>query len=101
MRNLHIGDKIEATLGYAKKCSYRFTLHTDPIRSYLIHKQQNVVGYIVGKRHVIMNDFKFHHDDENRSYVTGDKEMVWLVAPSLTRNSLIVRDNDITAVVER
>lgn len=95
MRNLNIGDKINASVAFERKCTSRFD-----DKNTLKPTTRNFSGFIVGKRNVIMSNFKYHGgngygEDYDPPYVTGKTEWVWLVAESIKHEPLIVRDCDI------
>ena len=97
MRNLNIGDKINASVAFERKCSHRFD-----DKNSLKPIARNFTGFIVGKRNVIMSNFRYHGGssfnggyDYDPPYVTGKTEWAWLVAESIKHEPLIVRDCDI------
>lgn len=97
MKNRNIGDKIQASVAFERKCSYRFD-----DQNVLKPSEKDFCGYIVGMRNVIMSDFKYHsgsnwEGDYDPPYVSGKTEWVWLVTKSIKQEPLIVRECDIFA----
>ena len=103
MKTLRIGNKVTASAAYARKCSNRFDKAGDwnSKEPWLLKPAKlNFTGYIVGKRNVIMSEFKptygnGYGEDYEQGYVSGKTEWVWLVAASIKNEPLIVRDCDI------
>lgn len=104
MKLLEIGDKIEAKFAYSRKCSSRFDHNGEwnepKPKWFLKPAKKGFSGFVVGKRHVIMADFKPTYgkgtgEDYEQGWVAGTREWVWLVADSVKHEPLIVRDCDI------
>ena len=100
MKNLNIGDFITAAAAFDRKCTRRFN-----DQSTLEPAKKNFLGYIVGKRNVIMSNFKYHGGgisgldaDYEPAYVSGKTEWVWLASESIKHEPMIVRDCDILSL---
>lgn len=122
-----IGQKVGFSLSYPRKCSHRFLFKSnshdfdhlnickncgvnrvsplllsncDKVKPFLQPNENDIrSGYVVGLRHVIMEDYEYHHERDpemgSSSYATGKVERVLLVSENIRREPFIVRFKDV------
>ena len=96
---LDIGDLVMAKYAYSRKATQRFNIGLDD-KETLVPKERDFVGRVVGKRSMIMSEYKYHvgksfEDDFSQPYSTGKKEQVLLVCKNCRTEPLVVRECDL------